>query len=70
MSKQIVYWVTRGHRIDIDEDSEISVEQYTEAIENNGLSENDIDLTLEAIEANSECVHFESCIVEVNDNNH
>ncbi len=68
-SKKIVYWVTRGYKIEVDENSDFTVDQYMKAIDENGISGNGIKLSLETVEANSECVHFESCIVEVEDTN-
>jgi|SaaInlV_120m_DNA_4_1040238.scaffolds.fasta_scaffold57713_2 hypothetical protein len=68
MSKQIVYWVTRGHRFTVPENSQYSVEEYKQIIENNGCSDSgDSIMSLEALEDQSECVHFEGCVVEIND---
>jgi hypothetical protein len=61
MSKEIVYWVTRGHRFNVPDHSDLSVEQYQQLIVNNCCLENGDtgSMSLEAIEAQSDCVHFE-----------
>ena len=67
MSKQLVYWVTRGHRLDVPDDGDLTVDEYIQLIKNNGCLENsETPMTLEEIEAKSTCVHFEGQIVEVN----
>ena len=65
MSTEILYWVTRGHKLIVPSDSKVSVDQYIEAIEQNGVYENNFELSLETVEKTSECVHFDSDIVTV-----
>jgi len=68
MSKQIVYWVTRGYRFNPPGDVNISTDEYVQSIVNNGCLEDGTRLiTLEDIEAKSELVHLGSEIVEIND---
>jgi len=67
MSKQIVFWVTRGYRFDPPDDINISTDEYVQSIVNNGCLEDGTCLmSLEDIEAKSECVHFDASIVEIN----
>ena len=68
MSKEIVYSVTRGYRFTVPEDSEYSVEEYEESIANNDcLGSGDSTMSLRELEVKSDCVHFEGCVIEVND---
>jgi hypothetical protein len=67
MSRQIVFWVTRGYRFDPPQDVNISTDEYVQLIENNGsLNDGTCLMSLEEIEAKSKTVHFESQIVEIN----
>lgn len=66
MSKQIVFWVTRGYRFDTPDYVNISTDEYVELIENNGsLKDGTSLMSLEDIEAKSKTIHFESQIVEI-----
>lgn len=68
MSKEIVYSVTRGYRFTVPEDSEYSVEEYEESIANNDcLGSGDSITSLQELEVQSDCVHFEGCGIKIND---
>jgi len=67
MSKQLVYWVTRGYQLTIDDEDTLTAEQYKQAIKDNGVYVDGVHTSLESIEKESKCVHFESDITEEND---
>ncbi len=67
MSKQIVFTITRGLRFELPDHSDLSLDDYQQLIKNNGCLDNgESPMSLEVIEAQSVCVHFESQIVEIN----
>ncbi len=68
MSKQIIFWVTRGYRFEPPSDINISDNEYVQLIKNNGcLNDGTSLMSLDEIVSKSECVHFESQIVEINE---
>lgn len=68
MSKQIVFSVTRGYQLIVDDDDDlIDYDMYKQAINENGADTPKGHVSLELVESQSKCVHFETDIVEEND---